>query len=99
MTGGGVRLLDWTFGSMQNELEPMMTKDVTPAQRVALSSEFTKFRAGLKSGAVGLVAAQPLLRSLQGDIADRKLTAAEVDELTRQLREAAGAKKSASPGK
>jgi hypothetical protein len=83
--GGATVALDWMFGQLHTELKPMMAKDVTPAQKAQLESEITTFRANMKSGKLTFAQAQPILKLLQDQIGDQKVTGAELDRLNGAL--------------
>lgn len=80
--------MDPLIGMMADEMGPMYTRDVTPAQRNALNGEITRLRENVRTGKLPLPKLQAVMSSLREAIGDQKLTPAEVESLTRQMHDA-----------
>lgn len=81
-------IIDFVFGSMQNEIAHSFTKDVTPAQRTAFNIEFGTLRARLRGGQARLDRVQPLLKAISDVSGDEKVTPPEADRLIAAIRDA-----------
>lgn len=78
-------MFDIVFSSMQGEIEKMMTADVKPPQKEAFHAEMKTMRQSVRSGHLKLDRLQPLLRLMRDAVTDERVTAPEVDELTREV--------------
>lgn len=80
--------MDPLIGMMADEMGPMYTKDVAPADRKALEGEITHLRENIRSGKLPLPKLQGVMTSIREAISDQKITPAEVKTLTRQIHDA-----------
>ena len=70
------------FGTMQDEIDGMFTKDVTPPQKAAFDGEMKMLRGNLAAGKVSIDKLQPLLQEVRASSADSKVTPDEAAKLT-----------------
>jgi hypothetical protein len=89
--GGGI--LDLVLGTVQDEVKPLETKDVSPAQRAAFEKAMSDLRARARSGNVELPKLQQMLEKLQAAVVDQKVTPQELDQLTATARDLAQPRK------
>jgi len=82
-SGKAGSLFAMLFGTMQDEIRGMLTKDVTPAQKAALDAEFKTMRGKLAAGSVSMDRLQPVLRAIRDASMDSKITPDEAAKLTR----------------
>jgi len=82
-SGRGGSIFATLFGTMQDEIHDMFTKDVMAAQKAAFDSEMNALRANLGNGKVSIDRLQPLLRSIRDASIDSKVTPAEAAQLTK----------------
>lgn len=75
-------MLSLTFG----ELRGMYAEDVKDTQRQALDGELTKIRESIRTGKLSMPDLQPFLRTMQDTIGDDRVTAKEVEALTKEAR-------------
>lgn len=87
-SGGIVTLMDLTFGMSMGEVRGMYTPEVTDAQKKALEAAIESLRENVRTEKVPVDRLQPVLQTMQKGIADRKMTAAEVEALTAAARRA-----------
>jgi hypothetical protein len=89
MTGPRLALLmDFVLGTSLGELKGMYAPDVTPQQKAAFDGEVTHLRDGLRTDKVSVKNLQPFLKLMQSVIPDKKVTADEVDRLTKLAHDA-----------
>lgn len=86
--GGMEKLVDLTFSKVDQDLEQMVSIDVTKDQAIAFRGELSRFRTKLNARELSLTQIQPVISALQEAIRDQRLTAAEIDELIRVLEKA-----------
>ncbi|MGZ7041226.1 MAG: hypothetical protein ACXVH7_05485, partial [Thermoanaerobaculia bacterium] len=86
--GGIGSFMDFLIGMMQSEMATMYAPDVSDAERKALDSEMTGFRANIHTGRVPLGKLDPVMKAIRESIADKRITTAEVEELRKKIREA-----------
>ncbi len=79
------RYMDPLLGMMADEMGPMYTKDVTPAERKALSDEITQLRENVRTGRVPVAKLETVMSSLRKVIEDQHITPSEAQSLTREL--------------
>ena len=89
-TGLGT-LIDFALGSALGDIRKMYTPDVTAPQKASFETEVKKMREGLRSNAVPVQDVQPFLKSMQHAISDKKVTPAELGDLTKAAQTAATA--------
>ncbi|HEX7151013.1 MAG TPA: hypothetical protein VF618_05955 [Thermoanaerobaculia bacterium] len=87
-TGGFAQFMDMAMGMSLGELRGMFTPEVTEAQKTALDTEIEKMREGVRTEKLSVAKLQPFMQSMQKAIGDKKVSPAEVDELTRLARQA-----------
>ena len=87
-------LIDLTLGMTLGELKGMYQKDVTDAQKTSFDAEVKRMRQNLTASKISAKDIQPFLQGVQKAVKDDKVTAAEVDQLTRVAKDAAAAKSS-----
>jgi len=86
-TGALGELLDLMFGSMQGEIDKMFTAEVKPPQKAAFDAEMATMRTAIRANRLSLDGLQPLLRSMRDVSSDEHVTAAETEQLTREIHE------------
>ena len=84
-SGAFSQLFEFVFASMQGELDKMMGPDVKPPQKAAFDQEMKKMRDAVRSNRLRLDTLQPLMREFRAATSDERVTAAEVDRLTREV--------------
>lgn len=82
---GGGKIIDFFFESLGGDLRQMMSKDVGQADRDALEGEMKRLHDNISSGRISLTALQALLRSISIAVEDKKVSAAEVRQITRVI--------------
>ena len=82
-SGKGGSIFATLFGTMQNEIHDMFTKEVTPAQKAAFDAEMNALRTNLGNGKISIDRLQPLLHSIRDASIDSKITPAEAAQLTK----------------
>jgi hypothetical protein len=85
--GGMGQVFDLMFAAMQGEIDKMFTREVKPAEKAAFDAEMKKMRDSVRANRLSLDRLQPLLRSLQDVTSDERVTPAETERLTREIRE------------
>ncbi len=70
------------------ELAPMIGKDVPPAQRQAFNVEMAQLSRNLEAERTNLTRVQPVLNGMKDALADKKVTAAELANLTKLAHDA-----------
>lgn len=91
------QLMDYILGTSLGELKGMYAADVTPGQKNQFDAEVNRLRDGLRSDKVSLQNLQPFLKTMESAIADKKVTAAEMETLTKSAREAVSKGKTVPP--
>ena len=87
--GGGLsQFMDFALGMSLGEMRGMYATDVTAPQKQTLDRELEAMRAGVRDKTIPVKDIQPVLQTLQKAIKDRKVTAAEVEQLTAAARKA-----------
>src|SRR5206468_749053 len=71
------------FGTMQDELHGMFTKQVTPAEKAAFDAEMKTLRGNLSAGKVSIDRLQPLLHAIRDASMDSSVTPDEAARLTK----------------
>lgn len=89
-SGKGGSIFATLFGTMQEEIDGMFTKDVTPAQKSAFDAEMKALRGHLADGKVSMDRLQPLLHAIRDASLDNKVTPAEAAQLTQAAHEVNG---------
>jgi hypothetical protein len=89
--GGLQSLIGWVIDNSEQELEPMLAKDVPPAQHKAFVDEMHRAAANLRSGRAPLEKAGQLLQTIRDASSDHTLSASEVDQILRDVRTINGA--------
>ncbi len=87
--------MDLFLGTSLGELRSMYAPDVSAAEKQRFDDEVERMREGLRTGQVTVKAMQPFMRAMQSAIADKRVTAEEVDRLANAAHEAQ--KKPAKP--
>ena len=85
-SGGAGMVFEMVFGSMQDEIDGMFTKQVQPAQKAAFDGEMKALRERMKGSGVPVEKLQPLLRAIRDASSDGKVTPQEADALTGAVR-------------
>lgn len=65
-----------------SEIQPMIGKDVTPAQKQALNAELSQLSKNLESEKTTLARLQPVLQTMKEAMDDKKITSAEAVKIT-----------------
>jgi hypothetical protein len=81
-------LIDLTIGMSLGEAKAMYAAGVTDDQKKAFDVAVTTMRENLRESKISAQNVQPFLKALQKAIGDRKLTPAEVDNLTAAAKQA-----------
>lgn len=84
-TGVG-KLMDLLLGSMQGEMAPMFAKNVSPAQRAALESEFDRLRANVRSERISIAKLDPVISAVRDASADHEITPEEAAKMTAAMK-------------
>lgn len=85
-SGGAGMIFEMVFGTMQDEIDGMFTKQVQPAQKTAFDNEMKALRERMKGPGVSVEKLQPLLRAIREASSDGKVTPEEADALTGAVR-------------
>ncbi len=80
-TGVG-NLMDLLLGSMQNEIQPMYAREMSPAQRASLDSEFGRLRANVRDEKLSIARLDPVISAVREASADHTISAAEAVKMT-----------------
>lgn len=88
MHSGLGKVMAFVLDMSSSELPPMMTKEVTPAQRQALSQELSQLSKNLETDKTKLTQLQPVLTAMKDAMGDKKITPDEVDKMTKLAHEA-----------
>ena len=83
--GGLGSLLDPVFGSLQDDVEKIFTKDVTAAEKAQFEAQMKTLRENIRQNRISLDHLQPLLRSVRDVSSDEHITPAETEQLIREL--------------
>jgi hypothetical protein len=81
-SGKGSAIFAALFGTMQDEMHGMFTKDVTPADKAAFDAQMNALRGNLSHGKVSMDRLQPLLHAIRDASIDSKITPDEARKLT-----------------
>jgi hypothetical protein len=81
-------LIDLMLSMTIGEIKAMYQPDVTGAQKNAFEAEVKRMREGLRNGTVSVQKVQPFLQTMQRAIGDEKVTAAELEQLTKAAHQA-----------
>ena len=84
-SGAFSSVFDMAFGSMQTDIDKMMTPDVKPPQKAAFDNEMKTMRASVRAGKLKIDRMQPLMRTMRDVVSDQRVTGPEVDRLTHEL--------------
>ncbi|MGN6186708.1 MAG: hypothetical protein ACTHQM_23985 [Thermoanaerobaculia bacterium] len=90
--GGMVDFMDLVFGMSMGEMRPLLTKDVTDAQKQTLEKEIETLRANLRERRITVQQLDPMLQAMRRATSDTKVTPAEVEEMTAAARKLNAAK-------
>ncbi len=85
-SGGAGMLFEMVFGTMQDEIDGMFTKEVQPAQKAAFDGEMKALRERMKGPGVPVAKLQPLLHAIRDASGDGHVTPKETDALTAAIR-------------
>jgi hypothetical protein len=85
--GGMGELFNFMFASMQGEIDKMFTKDVKPADKIAFEAEMKAMRESVRQNRISVDRLQPLLRTLRDVVSDERVTPAETQQMTQEIRE------------
>ena len=81
-SGKGGSIFATLFGTMQDEIHGMFTKEVTAADKSLFDAEMKTLRGNLAKGKVSIDRLQPLLRAIRDASIDSKITPEEAKKLT-----------------
>jgi len=76
-------MFEMALASMEGEIEKMMAPDVKPNAKAAFEAEMKGIRESVRAGRLKIDRLQPLMRTMRETVIDERVTAAEVEELTR----------------
>lgn len=85
-SGGAGLIFEMVFGSMQDEIDGMFSRQVPPAQKAEFDEAMKSLRARMKGPGVPLEKLQPLLRAIRDASSDGEVTAQEARGLTDAVR-------------
>jgi hypothetical protein len=85
--------MDFIVGTSLGELRSMYASDVSKDAKDRFETEVERMRAALRSGKMPVANLQPFIRSMQSSISDKRVTAGEVERMTKVARDAAEGKK------
>ena len=80
--GKGGSIFATLFGTMQDEIHGMFTKEVTAADKSLFDAEMKTLRGNLAGGKVSIDRLQPLLHAIRDASMDSKITPEEAKKLT-----------------
>ena len=83
-------LIDLVLGMTIGEMKAMYQSDVTQEQKESFDAAVKTMRERLRDGQVSVQKVQPFLQSVQKAIGDEKVTAPELEGLTKSARDASG---------
>jgi len=86
MKSGMPKILDYAFSKVETEVSSLAAPEVTIEQKDALREEIILFRTNIREDRIQITDVQPVLKKLQNATSDQRLTPAEFDELTADLR-------------
>ena len=75
------------FGTMQDEIHGMFTKDVSAVEKTTLDGEMKALRHNLEKGHISIDRLQPLLHAIRDASIDSKITPDDVKTLTNAAHE------------
>ena len=78
---------DFMFATMQGEIDKIFTKDVKPADKTAFDAEMKAMRESVRENRISVDRLQPVLRSMRDAVLDERVTPAETQQLTQEIRE------------
>jgi hypothetical protein len=81
------QIFDLMFATTQAEIDKMFTRDVKPADKQAFDAEMKNMRDLVRNNRVSIDRLQPLLRMIREAISDERVTPAETQQLTQEIRE------------
>ncbi|HSP17857.1 MAG TPA: hypothetical protein VLV78_24140 [Thermoanaerobaculia bacterium] len=84
---------DLVIGTSLGELRSMYAPDVMQYEKDRFDTEVERMRAALRDGKVPMQNVQPFMRGMQSSIADKRVTAEELEALTKTAHDAAEGKK------
>ncbi len=85
--GGMGQLFDLMFATMQTEIDKRFTKDVKPADKTAFDAEMKAMRDSVRENRISVDRLQPVLRTLRDVVSDERVTPAETEQVTQEIRE------------
>lgn len=80
-TGLG-RMMSIVLDMSVGELQPMLAKDVTPAQKQTLNAELTQLSKNVQGDKTSMTRLQPVLEVMRDAMSDKKITADEALKIT-----------------
>ena len=84
LTGPRLRdFMDFVIGSSLGELRSNYAADVTKDAKDRFESEVERMRSALRDGKMPVSNLPPFMRSMQSSIADKRVTADEVQRMTK----------------
>ncbi|HUP46769.1 MAG TPA: hypothetical protein VM779_14785 [Thermoanaerobaculia bacterium] len=81
-------LFDLVVGMSLGEMKGMYADDITAEQQESFEAAVNEMRAGLRESRIPIEEAQPFLQSMQKAVGDEKVTAEELERLTKIARDA-----------
>jgi len=85
---GAAKFLAWTLQMVQIDLGGMYDKDVSKAQKEQLDAALADLQKNVDAGKVPIARIQAVLTAMRTAVKDRKLSPAEVEQITKAAREA-----------
>ena len=79
-------LFEFVFASMEGEIVKMTAADVKPDQKKAFQAEMKTMRESIRGGRLSMESLQPLMKSIREVSVDEKVTGAELERITREVR-------------
>jgi hypothetical protein len=86
-SGGATNAIHWFFGRLQSELLASCDRDVTAAQKSAFTSEFTTLQQKITAGKTKSDDLLGVFQLISNVSSDKHVTSAELDELTKKVRD------------
>ncbi len=80
--------MDFFLGTSVGELRSMYAPDVTAAEKQRFDTEVERMREGLRTGKITVKALQPFMKAMQSAIADKRVTAEEIERLSKAAHDA-----------
>ncbi len=91
------QFMDYVLGTSLGELKGMYAADINATQKAQFDTEVNRLREGLRKDKVSIKNLQPFLKAMESAISDKKVTAGELETLTKSAHEAVARGKAVPP--